>query len=225
MGPKGYKNTNLDVSIQMHDWMRAIRTPTHQYRVGSAVTVDPTMVAKIGIGILLILTCFVLLIPAADYTSHGNVRFNQHPDYNSTYPLTKPTITAEGTKFRIGVITDLDTESKSKAEKDTWLSYMRKGYLTLSADMKKVSVEWDQNVIELKSTLSLKGRGMELSELVVFNGKLYTVDDRTGVIYEITPENKVIPWVILQDGDGRKVKGGCHSMCKSVEGKRFHSMI
>ena len=37
---------------------------------------------------------------------------------------------------------------------------------------------------------------MELSELVVFNGHLMTVDDRTGVIYKIE-NNKVIPWVIL----------------------------
>ena len=45
---------------------------------------------------------------------------------------------------------------------------------------------------------------MELSELVAFNGKLYSVDDRTGVVFEITPDDKVIPWVILQDGDGQK---------------------
>jgi soluble calcium-activated nucleotidase 1 len=37
---------------------------------------------------------------------------------------------------------------------------------------------------------------MELSELIVFNGGLYTVDDRTGVVYRIEG-TKVIPWVIL----------------------------
>jgi soluble calcium-activated nucleotidase 1 len=37
---------------------------------------------------------------------------------------------------------------------------------------------------------------MELSELIVFNGGLYTVDDRTGVAYRIEG-TKVIPWVIL----------------------------
>ena len=48
---------------------------------------------------------------------------------------------------------------------------------------------------------------MELSELVVFNGGLYTVDDRTGVIYRIEG-NKVIPWVILPgiwDENGFKI--------------------
>ena len=59
----------------------------------------------------------------------------------------------------------------------------------------------------LKSHLSAKDRGMELSELLVFNGKLYSPDDRTGIIYEITPDWKVLPWVILNDGNGRVTKG------------------
>ena len=151
------KSLDVDYSIRVHDWMRAIRTPT-QYRVGSAVTLNTAMLAKAGIAILLILTCFVLMIPAADYTSHTNKRFSLHPEYNSTYPLTKPTVLSNGaTQFRIGVIVDPDTDSKSKTEKDTWISYMRKGYLTLSKDHSQISVEFDDKVTELKSSLSLKG--------------------------------------------------------------------
>lgn len=47
---------------------------------------------------------------------------------------------------------------------------------------------------------------MELSELVVFNGHLYTVDDHTGVVFRIQG-NQVVPWVILPDGDGTVSKG------------------
>ena len=47
---------------------------------------------------------------------------------------------------------------------------------------------------------------MELSELVVFNGHLYSVDDRTGVVYRIEG-NQAVPWVILPDGDGSVAKG------------------
>ena len=36
-------------------------------------------------------------------------------------------------------------------------------------------------MIRLKSHISEKGRGVELSELIVFNGKLYTIDDRSGI--------------------------------------------
>lgn len=47
---------------------------------------------------------------------------------------------------------------------------------------------------------------MELSELVAFNGHLYSVDDRTGVVYRIEG-NQAVPWVILTDGDGSVSKG------------------
>ncbi|KAL3272443.1 hypothetical protein HHI36_013923 [Cryptolaemus montrouzieri] len=47
---------------------------------------------------------------------------------------------------------------------------------------------------------------MELSELVVYDGKLLTFDDRTGLVFEITG-NTVIPWVLLMDGDGKNSKG------------------
>jgi len=47
---------------------------------------------------------------------------------------------------------------------------------------------------------------MELSELVVFDGKLITVDDRTGIVYKII-QDEVVPWVILSDGPGDVTKG------------------
>lgn len=60
--------------------------------------------------------------------------------------------------------------------------------------------------------MSYGGRGMELSELTVFNGNLLTFDDRTGVVYKLLLGNessvvKVVPWVILADGDGNEAKG------------------
>lgn len=43
---------------------------------------------------------------------------------------------------------------------------------------------------------------MELSELVVYDGRLLTFDDRTGIVYEIVGDN-IIPWVLLMDGNGK----------------------
>jgi soluble calcium-activated nucleotidase 1 len=40
----------------------------------------------------------------------------------------------------------------------------------------------------------------------VYNGKLLTVDDRSGLIYEILGD-KLIPWVKLNDGPGNVAKG------------------
>ena len=126
-------------------------------------------------------------------------------EYDKTYPLTRPEITAEGKRFRIGVIADLDENSKSSSKANTWTSHFKRGYLTLHRNG-QVSVEWDKDLVVLSSTLSQKGRGMELSELIVFNGKLYAVDDRTGVVFQIQDKH-TIAWVILPDGDGTEAKG------------------
>ncbi|KAM7069338.1 soluble calcium-activated nucleotidase 1 isoform 3-T3 [Molossus nigricans] len=125
--------------------------------------------------------------------------------YNDTYPLSAPQRTPGGTRYRIALIADLDTESKAQ-EENTWFSYLKKGYLTLSSSGDKVTVEWDKGHRVLESHLAEKGRGMELSDLIVFNGKLYSVDDRTGVVYQIEGA-KAVPWVILCDGDGTVGKG------------------
>lgn len=139
--------------------------------------------------------------------SAHNWRLSQAPTArcNDTYPLSAPQRTPGGTRYRIAVIADLDTASRAQAE-DTWFSYLKKGYLTLSDSGDKVAVEWDKGHEVLESHLAEKGRGMELSDLVVFNGRLYSVDDRTGVVYQIEG-TKAVPWVILPDGDGTVGKG------------------
>ncbi|XP_043107787.1 soluble calcium-activated nucleotidase 1b isoform X2 [Puntigrus tetrazona] len=125
--------------------------------------------------------------------------------YNDTYPLSPPENTASGIRYRIGVIADLDTNSRSQKD-DTWFSFLKRGHLLVSDSGDSVSVEWDPEPVVLESHLSEKGRGMELSELVAFNGHLYSVDDRTGVVYRIEA-NRAVPWVILPDGDGSVSKG------------------
>lgn len=135
---------------------------------------------------------------------HSDVQQSSY-HYNDTYPLSTPERTPQGTRYRIGVIADLDKNSRRDKEQ-TWFSYMRRGYLLVSQSGDKVAVEWDAERVVLESHLAEKGRGMELSELVVFNGKLYSVDDRSGVVYHIDGD-KAVPWVILPDGDGSVAKG------------------
>ncbi|KAF5905162.1 soluble calcium-activated nucleotidase 1 isoform X2 [Clarias magur] len=125
--------------------------------------------------------------------------------YNHTYPLSPPEHTANGVRYRIAVIADLDTNSRSTKD-NTWFSYMQRGHLLVSDNGEHLEIEWDPVKVVLESHLSEKGRGMELSDLVAFNGHLYSVDDRTGVVYRIE-DNRVVPWVILTDGDGSVSKG------------------
>ena len=80
--------------------------------------------------------------------------------------------------FRIGAVADPDEESK--LDEVTWGSYLKTGTLTVHSD-KTISVTWDKEMVALKSHISEKGRGVELSELIVLNGKLYTIDDRSGI--------------------------------------------
>ncbi|XP_072568024.1 soluble calcium-activated nucleotidase 1b isoform X2 [Paramormyrops kingsleyae] len=58
--------------------------------------------------------------------------------YNDTYPLSPPEHTARGTRYRIAVIADLDTASRSTKEL-TWFSYLRRGHLLVSDGFK---AEW-----------------------------------------------------------------------------------
>ncbi|XP_066560605.1 soluble calcium-activated nucleotidase 1-like isoform X2 [Amia ocellicauda] len=125
--------------------------------------------------------------------------------YNDTYPLSPAERTAQGIRYRVAVIADLDTNSRSSKDL-TWISYMRRGHVLVSESGDSVAVQWDSEDVVLETHLAEKGRGMELSELVAFNGRLYSVDDRTGVVYHIDCNN-AIPWVILPDGDGSVSKG------------------
>ena len=124
--------------------------------------------------------------------------------YDPRYPLSSPEITDAGVEYKIAVIADLDEERSKVSEQEyTWKSYLKTGYL-----MKKdrsYSVRWLDTQI-ITTQINEKGRGLELSELCVFNKKLYTVDDRTGIVYQIK-NGKAIPWLILMDGDGETDKG------------------
>lgn len=198
------------------DWFRAIRKPP-PYRVGSTrLSIKPYFVAMVG-GIVIVSLLIVTLMVPHDperamqrFANYGLARYLSQPVYNETYPLTSPVVIADGIKRRIAVITDLDEKSKLDSNKDKWSSYLLVGYMTMSEDMTKASITFDDSPLLLTSTLAQKGRGMELSELVVFNGKLYSCDDRTGMIYHIVLGNgkaEARPWVFLADGPGDEAKG------------------
>lgn len=127
---------------------------------------------------------------------------------NNRYPLTKPILLPNGSiKYRVALISDLDSHSMSKENPYQWISYFKKGYLTYRPADRNVTIEWDQSANKQFTTrLSLAGRGLELSELVTYNGQLLTIDDKTGLVYIIENET-LIPWVIVVDGNGHVNRG------------------
>jgi len=217
-------------TLNVSDWRQAIRNPP-SYRIGNSTVRLQTkfiyLVIAVGAAILLYFYAFgskpnpmTNLLSNNDLdTEHGHIAHvikdigRYH--YNSTYPLSPPITSPKGIIYKIYVISDLDTASKSKTEDDTWVSYLKRGLITYnpSRGENSVSVEWLTEVSTLKSGLASGGRGMELSELIVFNGKMFTMDDRTGIVYELNVSDstgqhvRLVPWVILPDGNGKESKG------------------
>merc|ERR1719402_826192 len=194
------------------DWRTAVSTPL-TYRIGSSTVRFQTHMIVI-VTIICIAVLFLFYVTGVgrknktNFVMHDSYRDHDHLHekmYNSTYPLSKPVRTDGGVRYLIAVISDLDQNSKDPRNKNKWVSYLKFGHLTISDAGDRVNVQFRDNVT-LSSNLAAGGRGMELSELTVFNGGLYTLDDRTGVIYQIIGD-RVVPWVIMADGPGGESKG------------------
>lgn len=63
-----------------------------------------------------------------------------------------------------------------------------KGYLTYFPSTRKVEIKLDERKNKISNRFSNGRRGLELSELVTFNGKLLACDDKTGIIYHLIEE-------------------------------------
>ena len=163
-------------------------------------------------GVLLFLVSIVVYVGASywrskRFTNNSFRRLLKDDVFtsNNKYPLTDPLKFPDMMKYKIAAVADLDKDrSKSPDKPFEWHSFIKTGYLTIYNNG-GYKVEFIKTET-LTTHLNEKGRGLELSELCMFNEKLYSVDDRTGVVYQIV-NNEPIPWVILQDGDGINKKG------------------
>ncbi|OII73052.1 uncharacterized protein cubi_02283 [Cryptosporidium ubiquitum] len=104
------------------------------------------------------------------------------------------------------MVADLDLKSRPKNGEKNYKSLFQKGSI-LQDQKGNYKVIWGEK-LELKSGYNEYGRGMELSELISFNGMMLAGDDRTGIIFEITDDGKgVSPRYILSEGNGKTSKG------------------
>ncbi|XP_063981097.1 soluble calcium-activated nucleotidase 1 isoform X2 [Diachasmimorpha longicaudata] len=189
----------------LRDWRGALQTP-HVYRVGSSSVrlQNQCLIALVIFFIPVVLYAYPRILNNLCHTKECRECFD-YSVYNSTYPLSTPTQSASGVTFKISIISDLDTDSKVP-DKGIWVSYLKRGTLTWNVKDRKVSVYFDDNPITLSSNIAMKGRTMELSELVTFDGRILSFDDRTGLVFYFEGD-KIYPWVILMDGDGKSTKG------------------
>ncbi|CAM9155292.1 unnamed protein product, partial [Phaeothamnion confervicola] len=123
-------------------------------------------------------------------------------------------VSAGQNDFEVLIITDLDQRSK-EADGKKYMSVVREGLLTRDPETNKYAVTWGRER-QLHSGHNEAGRGMELSELVNFHGHLMTLDDRTGILFEIVRgdgeededgEWRMAPRHIFAEGDGSVDKG------------------
>ncbi|CAO4385960.1 unnamed protein product [Caenorhabditis nigoni] len=151
---------------------------------------------------------FLLLGFVTAIAFYSGTQFNkageevEHISHASLYSVKK---FDDGAKeYSIVLITDLDHESKDGKK---WRSLVSRGFLKVSSDQKHAEIHFDKDSEYFVDTnIAAGGRAMELSDLAVFNGKLYSIDDRTGLIYQIS-DKKAMPWVLLNDGPGNVIKG------------------
>ena len=131
--------------------------------------------------------------------------------------LSSNSVTGDDT-YKLMVVADLDTASREKDDKKgKWKTILKKAELRRQENG-KFTIHWleDQEVF---TRFSEAGRGMELSALLEFNNRLYSFDDRTGIVYELVKGNKAIPRFILMEGNGNSEKGQKSEWATVKDGK------
>nr|ABI20151.1 35.8 kDa salivary protein [Phlebotomus duboscqi] len=110
-----------------------------------------------------------------------------------------------GTTINFAIIADLDKKSISKKNDNNYKSIVKLGELYKVADKYSFSMKDEHH--EVFTKYAYKGRGAELSEFLVYKWKLYTFDDKSGIVFKLKNNADLVPWVILANGDGDQVDG------------------
>lgn len=131
--------------------------------------------------------------------------------FNPGYFSVEDSIMDENT-FRFAAVSDLDQLSRvTEVSKPTFRSMLLPGILRRDPATSEYKVEFGA-VRTLISQHNEAGRGMELSELTLFQNRLLTFDDRTGTVFEILSKNGgadsyVAPRLVITEGMGDTDKG------------------
>lgn len=106
-----------------------------------------------------------------------------------------------GKRWRVILVADLDKKS-IVPDQAKCRSYVIQGNISISYDFTVASFEkGPENEIQIDCKMG--SRGLELSDLVNFQNKLYTCDDKTGMVYKFNENFTSLQEVLkLNDGDG-----------------------
>jgi hypothetical protein len=100
-----------------------------------------------------------LQAPTQQQSTKNEIPTNSVANYNARYPLTKPIVNVheKTTTYKIGLIADLDTNSRSKRDNE-YLSYFKSGWVTISSTHTSFNFKFDVDSKEISSGYSLKGK-------------------------------------------------------------------
>ena len=149
------------------------------------------------------------------YAQKHNFAGAIHPGYFTTPVASTSSSSSHGTllSFPFAAVTDLDQLSKvTESHKPLWKSILLSATLNFDTKANTYTVTNIDDHRQLTSAHNEAGRGAEYSELVVFDHRLLTFDDRTGTIFEILNKNHgndsyVIPRLVITEGNGNTDKG------------------
>jgi len=165
---------------------------------------------SIGIRLIGLLSAFALFI----YFAHGSYGVDSATSYRLRHPFlgySERTVRCTETDpCSIMIIADLDKQSRvanppNATDELIFESYLLGGKLFKNAS--GFQVEWNTEPTRIRGKLNEAGRGLELSELILYNNALLAFDDRTGVIYELLKNNRLVPRHVITEGDGATSKG------------------
>lgn len=136
--------------------------------------------------------------------SNGNTGY---PPPNHGISSTQAKLSCDPCHFEIAVISDNDDKSKSNSTANVWESTFVRTTIDIKTNANNFSFTLGaKNSTTLTSSINSNSKGMELSELIYFNGHLITFDDKTGTIYYIV-NNKVQPWITMTSCEGSRRYG------------------
>jgi len=119
-------------------------------------------------------------------------------------------------EFTFAMVTDLDQLSRVPGStKPIFYSKLLPGTLRYNPSVNSYSVEFQpEELRELHSAHNEAGRGMELSEMTLYQDRLLTFDDRTGCVFEVLSvpnsngkDSLVVPRFVITEGEGDTDKG------------------
>ena len=115
-------------------------------------------------------------------------------------------------EYTLAIITEEDHASQIALDsgQTAWTSKLRYDRLHRYEDAATGKIRYKFEAIppeqggehQLVSLIADDGRGAEFSELVMYDSRLMTFDDRTGLVCEIRNETQLIPCHILMTGSG-----------------------